>query len=102
MCVAFMLLELVLVITKRESIPSRLIVLVDTSESMGLNDPYPDDETQSQLASKLGFEARPPRCARRRGSNWPAARWPTFLRPLGEEREVSHLRVFAPVGVARS
>ena len=53
-CVAFMLLELVLVITKHESIPSRLVVLLDTSESMGLNDPYPDDEAQSQLAARLG------------------------------------------------
>src|SRR6185436_3488086 len=44
MCVAFMLLELVLVITKHESTPSRLVVLVDTSESMALNDPYPDDQ----------------------------------------------------------
>ena len=41
LCAAFMLLELVLVITKRESLPSHLLVLVDTSESMVLNDPYP-------------------------------------------------------------
>jgi len=55
-CVAFILLELVLVITKRESIPSHLLVLVDTSESMSLNDPYPQDDVNQQLASKLGFE----------------------------------------------
>ncbi len=55
-CVTFMLLELVLVITKHESIPSRLLVLVDTSESMGLNDPYSDDDTHRELASKLGIE----------------------------------------------
>ncbi len=55
-CVAFMLLELVLVISKRESIPSHLLVLVDTSESMGLNDPYQQDESLSTLASKLGFD----------------------------------------------
>ncbi len=55
-CVAFMLLELVLVITKHESAPSQLVVLVDTSESMGLNDPYPDDEVQATLAGKLGYE----------------------------------------------
>src|SRR4051794_21882536 len=55
-CVAFMLLELVFVITKRESQPSNLLVLVDTSESMGLNDPYPDDEKLSGLATKLDFE----------------------------------------------
>ena len=55
-CVAFMLLELVLVITKHESTPSRLVVLVDTSESMALNDPYPEDEAHSSLAGKLGFD----------------------------------------------
>ncbi|HEV3024361.1 MAG TPA: vWA domain-containing protein, partial [Pirellulales bacterium] len=55
-CVAFMLLELVLVITKRELIDSQLLVLVDTSDSMGLNDPYRDDEANRQLASKLGYE----------------------------------------------
>lgn len=55
-CVAFMLLELVLVITKHESTPSRLVVLVDTSESMALNDPYPEDEAHSTLAGKLGFD----------------------------------------------
>jgi hypothetical protein len=56
-CVAFMLLELVFVITKRESLPSRLLVLVDTSESMGLNDPYRDDEELSELAARLGFDS---------------------------------------------
>ncbi len=55
-CVAFMLLELVLVITKRESIPSQLLVLVDTSESMGLSDPYQADETASRLAGKLKLD----------------------------------------------
>ena len=55
-CVAFMLLELVLVITKHESTPSRLVVLLDTSESMALNDPYPEDEAHSSLAGKLGFD----------------------------------------------
>ena len=38
--VGVMLCELVLVIDRRERIPSSLIVLVDTSESMGLLDPY--------------------------------------------------------------
>ena len=41
-CVAAMLVELVLVITKHELIPSRLVVLVDDSASMGLKDPYAD------------------------------------------------------------
>ncbi len=52
-CVALMLLELVLVVTKHESVPSRLLVLLDTSASMGLNDPYHDDAAQVQLARRL-------------------------------------------------
>lgn len=54
--VAVMLLELVLVITKRELVASHLLVLVDTSSSMGLNDPYADDATRSQTARKLGLD----------------------------------------------
>src|SRR5438270_12989441 len=38
--VVLMLLDLVLVIDRRERTPSHLLVLVDTSESMGLSDPY--------------------------------------------------------------
>ncbi len=56
-CAAFMLLELVLVITKRESIPSQLLVLVDTSQSMSLNDPYPEEDAFQETADKLGLES---------------------------------------------
>jgi hypothetical protein len=56
-CVAVMLLELVLVITKRESVASHLIVLVDSSESMGLNDPYHEDEALARFATRLGYES---------------------------------------------
>jgi len=52
-CVAAMLLEVVLVITKDESIPSHLLVLLDTSASMGLSDPYADDASSSQTAGRL-------------------------------------------------
>jgi hypothetical protein len=55
-CVAVMLLELVLVVTKRELVPSHLVVLVDTSESMGLNDPYADSSVPAQTAGRLGLE----------------------------------------------
>ena len=55
-CVAIMLLELMLVITKRELVPSHLLVLLDTSGSMGLNDPYADGAAQTQTARKLGLE----------------------------------------------
>src|ERR1700754_601676 len=53
LCVAFMLLELVLVITKSETVNSRLLVLVDTSQSMNVTDPYRAGETMELLASKL-------------------------------------------------
>ena len=87
-CVAFMLLELVLVITKRESIPSHLLVLVDTSESMGLNDPYPQDDAQAQLASKLGYENV---IAMRKQARLELARRALgeSLGPLAEGREIS-------------
>lgn len=55
-CVAVMLLELVLVVTKREMVPSHLVVLVDTSQSMGLNDPYADDSAQAGVAGRLGLK----------------------------------------------
>lgn len=43
MAVCFMLFELVVVITKREQIPSHLLVLMDTSQSLDLSDPYPNE-----------------------------------------------------------
>ena len=43
--VCFMLLEMVVVISRQEMIPSRLLVLLDDSESMGLKDAWTDDST---------------------------------------------------------
>ncbi len=87
-CVAFMLFELVLVITKRESIPSHLLVLFDTSESMGLNDPYSQDESLSAMSSKLGFqEAAAPRKQARIELARRALQ--QVLGPLAEGREIS-------------
>lgn len=54
-CVACMLLELVLVITKKELVPSQMIVLVDDTESMGLKDPYPDKELAERTARSLSL-----------------------------------------------
>lgn len=87
-CVAFMLLELVLVITKHESIPSHLLVLVDSSESMGLNDPYPQDETLGKLAAELKFESA---LAMRKQARLEIARraLAEVLGPLAENRELS-------------
>jgi hypothetical protein len=55
LAVTFMLLELVVVISKRELIPSRLLVLMDTSQSMALSDPYPDDSTARETAELIGL-----------------------------------------------
>ncbi len=54
--VIFILLEMVLVITKTERVPSHLLVLVDTSESMGLGDPYTDEEVARRTASQFGLK----------------------------------------------
>jgi len=51
-CVALMLLDIVLVIDRRERARSHLLVLVDTSESMGLSDPY-DDATARRISGGL-------------------------------------------------
>lgn len=56
LAVTFMLLELVLVLTKKEMIPSRLLVLVDTSESMGLTDPYSDVAQAKTIAASLKLQ----------------------------------------------
>ena len=55
LAVTFMLLEMVVVITKPELIASRLLVLVDTSQSMALADPYPDDSIARETAEKIGL-----------------------------------------------
>jgi hypothetical protein len=55
LAVVFMLLEMVVVISKRELIPSRLLVLMDTSQSMALADPYPDDSIARETAERIGL-----------------------------------------------
>ena len=52
-CVAGMLLELVVVITKKEHVPSQLLVLVDDSESMSLKDPYADQDLADRTAKAI-------------------------------------------------
>jgi hypothetical protein len=54
--VAVMLLELVLVQTITEYLPSRLLVLVDTSESMALEDPYTAEPSARETAERLGLK----------------------------------------------
>jgi hypothetical protein len=52
-CVAGMLVEVVLVITKKELVPSRLLVLVDDSASMSLKDPYADSAADDRSSAKI-------------------------------------------------
>ena len=56
-CMAFMLLELVVEFTKSELVPSHLLVLMDTSESMSLADPYSDASTAREAAQRLDLMA---------------------------------------------
>lgn len=51
-CLALMLVDIVLVIDRRERARSHLVVLVDTSESMALRDPY-DEGTARNISAAL-------------------------------------------------
>ncbi|HTQ40348.1 MAG TPA: vWA domain-containing protein [Pirellulales bacterium] len=53
--VAFMLLDAMLVIERHEQVPSHLLVLMDTSQSMSLTDPYADDTAVKKIAESLGW-----------------------------------------------
>ena len=71
-----MLFEPVLVSTRRETIPSHLLIVVDDSESMRFSDPYTDNSRAADIAAELeaGIGRRASRpstgCARRPGSTW--------------------------------
>lgn len=56
LAVTFMLLEMVVVITKHEQVPSRLLVLMDTSQSMALADPYSNDAVARETAGRVGLQ----------------------------------------------
>ena len=51
--VAAMLLEPLLVSSRRETLPSHLAIVVDDSESMTFSDPYTDESKAAELASAL-------------------------------------------------
>ena len=53
-----MLLEPVLVFSKREYVPSNLIVLLDRSASMDLRDAYVDEEKATRIAESLRLSGR--------------------------------------------
>ncbi len=53
LAVAIMLLEPVLVSTRREAVPSHLPLIFDDSESMRFSDPYTDASRASELAARM-------------------------------------------------
>ena len=53
-----MLVEPVLVTSHRETLRSRLLLVVDDSESMGFSDPYTDDSRASALAASLELRSK--------------------------------------------
>ncbi|KAA0139062.1 VWA domain-containing protein [Gimesia chilikensis] len=52
-----MLLEPILVLSKEEKIPSHLLVLLDTSQSMSLKDAWQDEERAMEVARSLGMSS---------------------------------------------
>jgi hypothetical protein len=89
--VTFMLLELVLVITKREQVPSHLLVLIDASQSMSVADPYPSDAQAAAVAQGLGLletDGRPSLAAVRQQPRFDLAARALrpLLKPLGDSR----------------
>jgi hypothetical protein len=52
-CLAVMLIEPVLVSSRKETIPSHLAVVVDDSESMKFSDPYTDNSKAAEIATGL-------------------------------------------------
>jgi hypothetical protein len=87
-CAAFMLFEMVLVISKREAIPSHLLILVDTSQSMGLHDTYRAEDSDGQVATQLKL---PGAAAMRTQSRLDLARraLDNVFAPLSRDREVA-------------
>ena len=92
-----MLLDVVLVIDRHEQTPSRLIVLMDTSESMGLADPY-DESTARRYAggfTHAGNRWRA-RCQSHSASpsdlTSPGTRWRSSRKSLPKDARCFHLR----------
>jgi len=92
-CLAFMLLEVVLVITKHQRVPSHLLVLVDTSQSMNFKDPYSNPQVARGVANSVGLkdaEGNADLAALRKSSRLELARRgiEKELKYLGEGRKV--------------
>ena len=56
MCAIAMLIEPVIVLSKTEHIPSHVLVMLDSSQSMGLRDAWKDDSQARSLAESLNLE----------------------------------------------
>ena len=69
LAVAIMLLEPVLVSSRRETVPSHLLIVVDDSESMKFSDPYTDSTRAAEIAASLKLESEGGQ-----GARGPAAR----------------------------
>ena len=98
-CVVLMLTEAVLVFTKHEQLPSRLLVLVDTSQSMSLADPYSNKQTAERVAMKTGVKdraGRPDIAALRKRSRLDLVRagLAPLMSKLGRGREI-HIYSFS-------
>ena len=57
LAVVIMLLEPVLVSTRRETVPSQLPIIVDDSESMRFSDPYTDNSRTVEIAASLKLQS---------------------------------------------
>ncbi len=56
LCLAIMLIEPVLVSSRKETIPSHLALVIDDSESMKFSDPYTDNSRAAEVAAGLKLE----------------------------------------------
>jgi hypothetical protein len=54
---AIMLIEPVLVSTRRETVPSHLMIVLDDSESMRFSDPYTDNSRAVDIATRMKLES---------------------------------------------
>jgi hypothetical protein len=59
LALATMLVEPVLVSSRRETLRSHLAVVIDDSESMGFSDPYTDESRAAATAAALQLESKP-------------------------------------------
>ncbi len=81
LAVAAMLVEPVLVFTRRETVRSHLALILDDSESMTFSDPYTDDSRAVEIAAALAAPVRGRAVARASGSarrrGWTSSRRPS-------------------------